>query len=122
MKYLIALLISIIIASCASTPTGEWKYLPVDGFFKPDITKSELSLLLRQSELQCENELIKLKSQSKNQTTQSSGNYLTDSFARGASTVQQMNAASEIRKFYPNCMELNGFKKVWMTFNTNNEI
>lgn len=122
MKYLIALLISIIIASCASTPTGEWKYLPVDGFFKPDITKSELSLLLRQSELQCENELIKLKSQSTNQTTQSSGNSYTDSLARGASMVQRVSAADKIRKFYPNCMELNGFKKVWMAFNTNSEI
>jgi len=119
MKYLIALLISIIIASCASTPTGEWKYLPIDGFFKPDITKSELSLLLRQSELQCENELIKLKSQSTNQRAQSSGNSYADSFARGASMVQRMNAADEVRKFYPNCMELNGFKKVWVPFNTN---
>ena len=119
MKYLIVLLTSFIIVSCASTPTGEWKYLPVDGFFKPDITESELSLLLRQSELQCENDLIKLKSQSTNQTTQSSGNSSIDSFARGASMVQRMNAADEIRKFYPNCMELNGFKKVWVSFNTN---
>ena len=36
--------------------------------------------------------------------------------------VQRVSAADKIRKFYPNCMELNGFKKVWMAFNTNSEI
>jgi predicted nucleic acid-binding Zn ribbon protein len=106
----------VFLTSCASTPTGEWQYLPVDGFFKSNITESELGLLLRQSQLQCENELIKLKSQSTNKTTQSTGNRQMDAFRDGASMVQRMNDAQKINNFYPNCMELNGFKKTWVLY------
>ena len=63
MRQILALSALLVLVGCATTPTGEWKYLPVDGFFKSDITESELGLLLRQSELKCENELIKLKNQ-----------------------------------------------------------
>ena len=114
MKRFIALLV--FLTSCASTPTGEWQYLPVNGFFKSDITKSELDLLLRQSQLQCENELIKLKSQSANKTIQSTGNRQMDAFREGAAMSQRMNDAQKIRNFYPNCMELNGFKKTWIPY------
>ena len=106
----------VFLTSCASTPTGEWQYLPVNGFFKSDITESELGLLLRQSQLQCENELIKLKSQSTNKTTQSSGNRQMDAFREGAAIAQRMNDAQKINNFYPNCMELNGFKKTWILY------
>ena len=78
---------------------------PNDGFFKSDITESELGLLLRQSELKCENELIKLKNQTTNKVSQSSGNSVSDSFQSGAAMVARVNAAEELRKFYPNCME-----------------
>ena len=110
------LLFLIFVASCASTPTGEWKYLPVDGFFKSDITQSELSLLQRQSALQCENDLIKLKSQSTNQKKQSTSNTNSplDAFRQGAAMSQQMDAAQRMKRFYPNCMELNGFKRTWI--------
>lgn len=119
MKKIIALLLLsplVFLSSCASTPTGEWQYLPVDDFFKSDITESELGLLLRQSQLQCENELIKLKSQSTNKTTQSTGNSQMDAFRKGAAMVQRMDDAQKINNFYPNCMELNGFKKTWVLY------
>ena len=119
MKKIIALLLLsplVFLSSCASTPTGEWQYLPVDDFFKSDITESELGLLLRQSQLQCENELIKLKSQSTNKTTQSTGNSQMDAFRKGAAMAQRMDDAQTINNFYPNCMELNGFKKTWVLY------
>ena len=119
MKKIIALLLLsplVFLSSCASTPTGEWQYLPVDDFFKSDITESELGLLLRQSQLQCENELIKLKSQSTNKTTQSTGNSQMDAFRKGAAMAQRMDDAQKINNFYPNCMELNGFKKTWVLY------
>ena len=116
MRQILALSMLLVLVGCATTPTGEWKYLPVDGFFKSDITESELGLLLRQSELKCENELIKLKNQTTNKVSQSSGNSVTDSFQSGAAMVARVNAAEELRKFYPNCMELNGFKKTLIPY------
>ena len=119
MKKILALLLLsplVFLSSCASTPTGEWQYLPVDDFFKSDITESELGLLLRQSQLQCENELIKLKSQSTNKTTQSTGNSQMDAFRKGPAMAQRMDDAQKINNFYPNCMELNGFKKTWVLY------
>ena len=116
MRQILALSMLLVLVGCVTTPTGEWKYLPVDDFFESDITESELVLLLRQSELKCENELIKLKNQATNKVSQSTGNNLTDSFKSGAAMVARVNAAEELRKFYPNCMELNGFKKTFIPY------
>ncbi len=116
MRQILALSALLVLVGCATTPTGEWKYLPVDGFFKSDITESELGLLLRQSELKCENELIKLKNQTTNKVSESSGNTIIDDFNRGRESVARRNAAEELRKFYPNCMELNGFKKTLIPY------
>lgn len=57
-----------------------------------------------------------MKSQSTNKTTQSTGNSQMDAFRKGAAMAQRMDDAQKINNFYPNCMELNGFKKTWVLY------
>ena len=103
-----------------SEPEGEYKFQPVVNFFSDDIQKSELSLKLRQSTLQCENELMQIDFSEKKKTPKknnSNSSYL-DAFQSGINIANAANSprviAEKKRKYFNNCMELNGFIKVWV--------
>jgi hypothetical protein len=124
MKNIISIIcLSILFTSCASnskqdSPAGEYVYKPVTNFFNANIDESELTLRLRQSKLQCENELMQLNFEvKKTAPRESSGNSVLDSMAQGARIIERTSAvgvlAAKKNKYFENCMELNGFVWTW---------
>ena len=127
MKNIISIIcFSILFTSCASNskqdgPAGEYVYKPVPNFFNTDIDESELTFKLRQSKLECENELMKLNFEvEKTAPRESSGNSVLDSMAQGKRIAERSMAAGVLaakkNKYFKNCMELNGFVWTWVPF------
>jgi len=123
MKNIISIIcFSILFTSCASNskqdgPAGEYVYKPVPNFFNTDIDESELTFKLRQSKLECENELMKLNFEVEKTAPRKSSE---DAFSRGVNIAKAANApgvlAAKKNKYFKNCMELNGFVWTWVPF------
>lgn len=123
MKNIISIIcFSILFTSCASNskqdgPAGEYVYKPVPNFFNADIDESELTFKLRQSKLECENELMKLNFEVEKTAPRKSSE---DAFSRGVNIAKAANAprvlAAKKNKYFKNCMELNGFVWTWVPF------
>ena len=103
-----------VLVSCATQqptslkeePKGEYQLFPIDIFFQ-DKSREEINFEKRQAHLTCENEKLGVALPSFDGT-----NAMTARL-----NVTLYNDAVEARNtFYDNCMELKGFKKVWVPF------
>jgi hypothetical protein len=115
MKKLIFFACSIVLVSCATQqpivikeePKGEYQLFPIDSFFQ-DKSKEEINFEKRQAHLTCENEKLRVTLPTFDVT-----NAVTAQVTGG-----MYNRARDARNtIYDNCMELKGFKKVWVPFN-----
>ena len=115
MKKIISIIcLSLLFTSCASnskqdSPAGEYVYKPVPNFFNANIDESELTLRLRQSKLQCENELMQLNFEvEKTAPRESSGNSVLDSMAQGKRIAERSMAVGVLA-----AKKINILRTVW---------
>ena len=124
MKVYLSLLILILVTGCVSIPEepkGEFVYIEIEGFFK-ELNKNEIEFNKKQSQLTCENEALKISIPTRSYTPR--GDSIIDAFRAGYQSAQAeaeyAKAISNRNKFYDNCMELKGWKKIWIPYETDN--
>ena len=124
MKLYLSVLIIILATSCASIPEepkGEFVYIEIEGFFN-ELNKNEIEFNKKQSQLTCENESLKIPISAPTYTKPGEDliSVYQASQANFEAQYEYVKAVSNRKKFYANCMELKGWKKIWIPYETDN--
>jgi hypothetical protein len=120
----VSFLLILIISSCASAPnkpTGKWEYVAIEKYFE-DKTQEFIQAEKRKSELICENESYKVRVPSgvydgdKPKNEDGLGSYYDYYSNLIEAKESKQRAERERLQYFVNCMELKGFKRTWIEF------